>query len=268
MLLLLLLLLLLCRIVSDRGSSKPSSNIGIHLLLRIDNIHKSGLQARTTDQETINIRLLSQLLAILVTHTSTIDDSRLLCRIGSQLLCNPLPNSLVHLLSLLRRCNFTRSNRPDGLVGDNHFAPILDRVGYGFELSQYHIHGLVAFSLLQRLSTAENDAQSSVECDFGLASHELVRLLENDSAFRMSEDGPGDVAVFELFDGDFSRKGSVGLVKDILGGHFDSGTKVLAGEEEVEGWWSDDYFGGWVDFGSIEVGDNVFDCVDGAVPVR
>lgn len=84
----------------------------------------------------------------------------------------------------------------------------------------------------------------------------------------MSEDGPGDVAVFELFDRDFSRKGSVGLVKDILGGHFDSRTKVLAGEEEVEGWWSDDYFGGRVDFGSIEVGDNVFNCVDGAVPVR
>ncbi len=56
----------------------------------------------------------------------------------------------------------------------------------------------------------------------------------------MAKQGPGDVGVFELVDGDFTGEGAVGFVEDVLGGDFEAGLEVLAGEEEVEGWWGDD----------------------------
>lgn len=56
----------------------------------------------------------------------------------------------------------------------------------------------------------------------------------------MTKKSPGDIAILELVDRDLAGEGAVGLVKDILGCDFDTRSKVLAGEEEVEGWWCDD----------------------------
>jgi hypothetical protein len=40
-----------------------------------------------------------------------------------------------------------------------------------------------------------------------------------------------------LFYGDLAGVGSIGLVKDILGGNLEVIIEVLTGEEKVEGWW-------------------------------
>ena len=53
----------------------------------------------------------------------------------------------------------------------------------------------------------------------------------------MPEESPGDVAVSELVNGNLAGEGTIGLVEDVLGCDFDAGIEVLAGEEEVEGWW-------------------------------
>jgi len=83
----------------------------------------------------------------------------------------------------------------------------------------------------------------------------------------MPEKSPRDVGVLELRDGDLACESAVGLVEDVLGGDFDAGAEVLAGEEEVEGGRRDDDFGGGVDFGVVEAVDNFFYGVDCAVPV-
>ncbi len=49
---------------------------------------------------------------------------------------------------------------------------------------------------------------------------------------------------------------------------FDPFTEVLAGEEEVEGWWGYDDFGFGVAGGIVEVGDDFFYCGYRAVPAR
>jgi len=82
------------------------------------------------------------------------------------------------------------------------------------------------------------------------------------------EDGPGDVGVLELGDGDFAGEGAVGAVEDVLGGDFDAGAQVLAGEEEVEGWGGDDDFGVGVAGCGVEVVDDFFYAVDRAIPIR
>lgn len=58
----------------------------------------------------------------------------------------------------------------------------------------------------------------------------------------MAQESPGDVGIFKLVDRDFTGEGAVGLVEDVLGGDFEAGLEVFAGEEEVEGWWGDDDF--------------------------
>ena len=56
----------------------------------------------------------------------------------------------------------------------------------------------------------------------------------------MTEDRPGDAAVFELVRGDLAGKGAAGLVEDVLCSDFKAFAEMLAGEEEVQGWWGDD----------------------------
>ena len=68
----------------------------------------------------------------------------------------------------------------------------------------------------------------------------MIVFLEDHAAFRVSEQGPGDVAIFQLGDGDFAGEGSVGAVEDVLGGDFETGFEVFAGKEEVEGRRSND----------------------------
>ena len=58
----------------------------------------------------------------------------------------------------------------------------------------------------------------------------------------MSEDRPGDAAVLELLDADFTGECAIRLVEDVLGGDFDAFAEVFAGEQEVERWWRDDDF--------------------------
>jgi hypothetical protein len=74
----------------------------------------------------------------------------------------------------------------------------------------------------------------------------------------VAQDGPRDVAVFELGDGDFAREGAVGSVEDVLGRDFDARAQVLAGQEEVERGRGDDDFGVGVAGGLVEVVDDIF----------
>ena len=51
----------------------------------------------------------------------------------------------------------------------------------------------------------------------------------------MADEGPCDVALGELCDGDLTGEGTVGLVEDVLSSDLETGAEVLTGEEKVEG---------------------------------
>ena len=67
---------------------------------------------------------------------------------------------------------------------------------------------------------------------------------------------------------DLSRESSVWLVEDILSCDFDSFAEVLAGEEQVEGWWCDNNFSVGVELCVVEVGNNLLDFGNAAIPGR
>lgn len=81
-------------------------------LFGVDDINKRGLQAGTTNQEAIDIRLLSQLSTVLLCNASTIEDPRLLGGLGGDLLLHPLADSGVDFLCLLSGSDLAGTDSP------------------------------------------------------------------------------------------------------------------------------------------------------------
>lgn len=170
------------------------------------------------------------------------------------------------LLGLLGGRDLAGADGPDGLVGDDDLAPVLDLLADGGQLRNDDVHGLVGLTLLESLAAAENHADAAVDGSLGLVGDERVALLQDDAALAVAQEGPGDVGVLELLDGDLAGEGAVGLVEDVLRGDLDALAGVLAGEEEVEGGRGDDDLGVGVDLGVVELVDDVLDRLNGAVP--
>ena len=203
--------------------------------LGVDDINEGGLKGGTTDEETVNVLLLGELVAVLLADTATVDDSGVVRSGLADLLSEVLTDGGVDLLSLLSGGDLAGADGPDGLVGNDNLAPVLDLLGDSAELVGNDIDGLVGLSLLKGLANAENDTESVVEGGLGLGGDEVVGLLEDDTALRVTSQGPGNVGLLELAGRDLTSEGTVGLVEDVLGGNLEAGAEVLTGEEKVEG---------------------------------
>jgi hypothetical protein len=173
----------------------------------------------------------------------------------------------VNLLRLLSGGDFAGADGPDGLVGDDDLAPVLNLLADGGELVDDDLHGLAGVALLEGLTAAEDDIDAAVDGSLGLVGDERVAFLQDDATLAVAEERPGDVGVLELGNGDLAGEGAVGLVEDVLGGDLNALASVLASEEEVEGGRGDDDLGVGVDLGVVELVDNVRNRLNGAVPV-
>lgn len=67
----------------------------------------------------------------------------------------------------------------------------------------------------------------------------LVPFGEDDSSFTVARQGPGDSAILQLLCTDLACEGAIGLIENVLGGHFDALAKGLSSGQEVKSWWSD-----------------------------
>lgn len=210
-----------------------------NLLLGVDDINKSRLQAGTTDKETVNIRLLAQLLAVLLADTATVQNAGLVRSLVVDGLLEPLADSGVNLLCLLGSGNLASADGPDGLVGNDNLGPVTGaNLGLeGVQLLGDDRDGRAGLTLLERLAAAPDDADAVVGSVLGLGSDNLVRLAENGPSLAVTQDRPGDVAVKELRDGQLTSEGTVGLVVDVLRGDGDLLAQRLTDGDEVEGWW-------------------------------
>lgn len=202
--------------------------------LGVDDVNKGGLQRGTANEETVNVLLLGELVAVLLAHTATVDDSGVVRSGLADLLGEVLADGGVNLLGLLSAGDLAGADGPDGLVGNDDLAPVLDLLGDGAELVGDDFDGLVGLSLLEGLTNAENNTEAVVEGGLGLGGDEVVGLLEDDTALRVTGQGPGDVGLLELAGRDLTGESTVGLVEDVLGGDLETGAEMLTGEEKVE----------------------------------
>lgn len=217
----------------------------------VDNVDKRRLQRRTTNQEAVNVGLLGKLAAVLLVDAAAVQDARLLRRLGRDLLLQPLADRGVDFLRLLCGGDLAGANgpgvrvsqvemqcangdSPDGLVGDDNLAPVVDLVRNSLELLGDDVNSGAGLPLLEALAAAQNNADAAVERGLGLAGHERVVLVQDGAALRVAEDGPCDAAILELLGGDLTGEGTVGLVVDVLRGDLNVLAQLLAGWEEVE----------------------------------
>lgn len=198
----------------------------------------------------------------------------------------------MNLLGLLRGGDLAGANSPDGLIGNDNLGPFGGLGLEGLELLADDLNGFAGLALLERLAAAPNDADAVFGGVLGLGGDELVGLLENGAALRVAEDGPVNLAVEELRDGELSGEGAVGLVVDVLGGNANLGAEGVADEDQVDGAGRDnDLYGLWlgmvgdegcgqddkkqqgkrtnrrVELGVVQVVDDILDGRHGAVPV-
>lgn len=146
------------------------------------------------------------------------------------------------LLRLRGGGDLSGANSPDGLVSNNNVGPLLggDSLGDGTELRGYDGDRLTLLTLLEGLAAAKDDTNALVKRVLSLGSNELVRLLEDDTALRVADQGPADVGVLELGGGDLAGEGALVLVEDVLGSDLDLLAELRACEKEVEGRRGDD----------------------------
>lgn len=207
-----------------------------YLLEAVDDIHEGGLQAGTTNQEAVNVGLLAQLLAVLLANTATVQDARLIRSLVVDALLEPLADGSVDLLCLLSRGDLASADGPDGLVGNDDLGPV---AGANFGLEGVQLLGddsdsRAGLALLERLTTAPDDADAVVDRVFGLGGDSLVRLAQDRPSLAVAKNSPLDAAVEQLRDGDLTGEGTVRLVVDVLRSNFDLLAQLLADEVEVQ----------------------------------
>jgi hypothetical protein len=199
----------------------------------------SRLEGSTTNEETVNVRLLGKLTAVLVADTATVQDSRLVGNLLADVL-QPVTDSLVYVLGLLSGSNLASTNSPDGLVGNDNLAPVADVALEALELLGDDLDGLARLALLEALAAAPDDADAVLGGVLGLEGDGLVGLVEDGATLRVAEDSPVDGEVLQLLNRDLTGESTVGLVVDVLGGDLDVVLDVVADEREVESRRGDD----------------------------
>lgn len=197
------------------------------------------LEGSTTNEEAVNIRLLAELAAVLLVDTSTVEDSGLVGNLVADRL-EPVTDSLVDLLGLLGGGDLASANGPDGLVGNDNLGPVADLSLESLKLLADNLNGLASLTLLEALTAAPDNTDAVLGGVLGLGGNNIVRLAEDGAALRVAENGPVDVGISKLADGELAGESTVGLVVDILGGDLDFLAEGLAGRDEVKGGRGDD----------------------------
>jgi hypothetical protein len=92
-------------------------------LLSVDNIDKRRLQAGAADKEAIDIGLLSQLAAVLLRDAAAVQDPGLLSCLRGDLLLEPLTDSSMDFLCLLRGSDLAGADSP--IITSDSLKPTL-----------------------------------------------------------------------------------------------------------------------------------------------
>lgn len=168
--------------------------------LTVDNVNKVGLQGRTTHQETIDVLLRHQVLAVLRRHRTTIDDTHVLSNSGTHRTCHERSDLRVRLLSHIGRRRLASANSPHRLVRDHDVLPVLllHRVHHGLQLSLAHLHRLPALSVLQQLADAQNHLHTVRQSHLRLLRDEFVALSGNRvAALAVTHKRPVDAEIYD-----------------------------------------------------------------------
>ena len=221
-----------------------------------DNLLEGGLKGSTTDKESVDIGEGNKLISILISHAATVEDASLVGCLSRDICSEPGSYVSVSLLGLLWGSNHTGSNGPDGLVGNDNFAPVIDLFADSLKLSSIDFVGLASFTLIELLSNASHDGDVLVKSGLDLLADSLVALAEDVASLAMSEDAPVESEVLKHDSAGLTSVSSVAVKGAVLCGKLDGGTgEGSLGSTEMKGRGSDNDLNlGLVDLHVLEYG--------------
>jgi len=195
-----------------------------HLVLvaGTDDLLEGILEGGTSDEETINVWLLDELISVLVSHGTTVEDTGLVGGLLGDVGLKPGSDALVGLLGLVWGGSNSGTDGPDWLVGDDDLAPVVNLLTDGSELSSVDLVGLSALSLIELLSDASHDLEVVVEGNLDLGGDGVVALTEDVTSLTVSKDNPVKAEVLEHGSTGLSSVSSVAVKGAVLGGELDS----------------------------------------------
>mmetsp|Transcript_25896 Transcript_25896/g.71255 ORF Transcript_25896/g.71255 Transcript_25896/m.71255 type:complete len:205 (+) Transcript_25896:122-736(+) len=141
-----------------------------------DDIHEGRLQRSTANEKAVNVWLGDEVCAIVWGDAATILDANLCSDLRTDSGLQVLSNGCLGLLSLVWCCNLACADSPDRLIGDHYEIPVLDLRDDGCELALIHLVRLACLALLQELSNAKDDLDTSLLALFHLHGRVFVGL--------------------------------------------------------------------------------------------
>lgn len=178
------------------GNREEKSHLAIH------NLNELGLQRSTTHQETINILLADEVIAVLGVHRASVNDTDLLSHGGRHRRSHEGTNGSVRLLSLIGRRHLARSNSPHRLVRNHNVIPVLllQKIHHSLQLSLADVHRLSALPVLQKLTDAQDHLDSVRQSHLHLLSNELVGFGSHGvTTLAVTQDRPVNTEVYDSF---------------------------------------------------------------------
>lgn len=150
----------------------------------VNNINKARFQGCASDQKSIHVLHLDQLVAVLFSHTSTVNDSAVsgLLAYAFEVWSNPV----VDFIHLLCGRSFTSSNGPDWFVCQNDIVPVVDFILDCVKLSLDDFDSFVLLSFGQCFSKAEDDFQVQIKTVLDFFGDNIISLTKMSSSFRVS----------------------------------------------------------------------------------
>ena len=206
-----------------------------------NNLLEGILEGSSTNEESINIWLLDQLVGVLVGHRSSVQDAGLVSGLLRDVGLEPSTDDVVSLLSLLWRGSDSSADGPDWLVSNDDLAPVLDLLADGSELSGVDLVGPARLTLVELLTDASNDLEVIVEGHLDLLGDSLVGLAEDVTALTVSEDDPVEASVLEHGGTGLTSEGTIAVDGAVLGGNLHNrALEGLLGSGDVHEVWCND----------------------------
>jgi len=140
----------------------------LSIVTSADDDIEGWLERGTSNEETINIFLSNEFSGICISDRSTIKNSYGFGCIGTYISSKPLSDLSMGLLSNIWSSSLTSSNSPDWLICDDNLGPVVALLADSIELSSIDIFGFSGLSLLEELTDACKDCQSSITSKFCL----------------------------------------------------------------------------------------------------
>lgn len=169
----------------------------------LDDVGEGRFERSSTNQEPIDILLLDQVLGVLLSYRTTVDNTDFVGWLARSLQVFPEP--AVHLLSLLWSGSQTSSDGPDWFIGQDELIPpnavnlsLLNKFLERVKLPLDDVLGLVSLPLFDGLAETEDDVEFALEGNGNFISDKLIVLAEQVPSLGVAENGPIDSGVLEV----------------------------------------------------------------------